>query len=243
MELKNKVVLITGGTRGIGAQTALAFAKAGSRVIINARHEMPSDLEQQLTDLGAQPTFLPADLSDSEAAEKLAKDAWAKYQQIDVLVNNAGINKDKLLIGMKTSDFDDVMNVNVRGPFVLTKAILKKMYKQRSGAIINLASVVGLHGNAGQANYAASKAAIIGLTKTVARESAMRGIRCNAVAPGMIKSDMTAKLSDRVQKQIKSQIPLGRFGQPQEVAQTILFLAQNDYVTGQTFVVDGGMTI
>lgn len=243
MELKNKVVLITGGTRGIGAQTALAFAKAGSRVIINARHEMPSDLEQQLTDLGAQPTFLPADLSDSEAAEKLAKDAWAKYQQIDVLVNNAGINKDKLLIGMKTSDFDDVMNVNVRGPFVLTKAILKKMYKQRSGAIINLASVVGLHGNAGQANYAASKAAIIGLTKTVARESAMRGIRCNAVAPGMIKSDMTAKLSDRVQKQIKSQIPLGRFGQPEEVAQTILFLAQNDYVTGQTFVVDGGMTI
>lgn len=243
MELKNKVVLITGGTRGIGAQTALAFAKAGSRVIINARHEMPSDLDQQLTDLGAQPTFLPADLSDPEAAEKLAKDAWAKYQQIDVLVNNAGINKDKLLIGMKTSDFDDVMNVNVRGPFVLTKAILKKMYKQRSGAIINLASVVGLHGNAGQANYAASKAAIIGLTKTVAREGAMRGIRCNAVAPGMIKSDMTAKLSDRVQKQIKSQIPLGRFGQPEEVAQTIMFLAQNDYVTGQTFVVDGGMTI
>lgn len=243
MELKNKVVLITGGTRGIGAQTALAFAKAGSRVIINARHEMPAELEKQLTSLGATPTFLPADIADPEAAAQLAKDAWAKYSGIDVLVNNAGINKDKLLIGMKTSDFDDVMNVNVRGPFVLTKALLKKMYKQRSGAIINLASVVGLHGNDGQANYAASKAAIIGLTKTVAREGALRGIRCNAVAPGMIASDMTAKLSDRVQKTIKSQIPLGRFGKPEEVAQTILFLAQNDYVTGQTFVVDGGMTI
>lgn len=243
MELKNKVVLITGGTRGIGAQTALAFAKAGSRVIINARHEMPAELEKQLTSLGATPTFLPADIADPEAAAQLAKDAWAKYSRIDILVNNAGINKDKLLIGMKTSDFDDVMNVNVRGPFVLTKALLKKMYKQRSGAIINLASVVGLHGNAGQANYAASKAAIIGLTKTVAREGALRGIRCNAVAPGMIASDMTANLSDRVQKTIKSQIPLGRFGKPEEVAQTILFLAQNDYVTGQTFVVDGGMTI
>lgn len=243
MELKNKVVLITGGTRGIGAQTALAFAKVGSRVIINARHEMPAELAEQLTSLGATPTFLPADIADPEAAAQLAKDAWAKYSRIDVLVNNAGINKDKLLIGMKTSDFDDVMNVNVRGPFVLTKALLKKMYKQRSGAIINLASVVGLHGNAGQANYAASKAAIIGLTKTVAREGALRGIRCNAVAPGMIASDMTAKLSDRVQKTIKSQIPLGRFGKPEEVAQTILFLAQNDYVTGQTFVVDGGMTI
>lgn len=243
MELKNKVVLITGGTRGIGAQTALAFAKAGSRVIINARHEMPAGLEEQLISLGATPTFLPADIADPEAAAQLAKDAWAMYSRIDVLVNNAGINKDKLLIGMKTSDFDDVMNVNVRGPFVLTKALLKKMYKQRSGAIINLASVVGLHGNAGQANYAASKAAIIGLTKTVAREGALRGIRCNAVAPGMIASDMTAKLSDRVQKTIKSQIPLGRFGKPEEVAQTILFLAQNDYVTGQTFVVDGGMTI
>lgn len=243
MEVKDKVVLITGGTRGIGAQTALQFAHAGSRVIINARHDLPEDLKQELTDLGAQPVFLAADLADPKQTAQLAKAAWDQYGRVDVLVNNAGITKDMLMIGMKSADFDSVMDVNVRGTFLLTQALLKKMYKKRSGAIINLASVVGLHGNVGQANYAASKAAIIGLTKTVAREGALRGIRCNAVAPGMIDSDMTKHLSDRVKKQILSQIPLGRFGQPVEVAKTILFLAENDYVTGQTFVVDGGMTI
>lgn len=243
MDLKDKVVLITGGTRGIGYQTAVAFAKAGSKVIINARHDFPKELSQQLEEIGVKPVFLKADLADPEQATQLAKDAWQQYDRIDVLVNNAGIAKDALMIGMKTADFDTVMNVNVRGPFTLTKAVLKKMYKKRSGSIINLASVVGLHGNIGQANYAASKAAVIGLTKTVAKEGALRGIRCNAVAPGMIDSDMTKQLSARVKKQILDQIPLGRFGQSAEVAQTILFLAKNDYVTGQTFVVDGGMTI
>lgn len=243
MELKDKVVLITGSSRGIGAATALAFAKAGSKVILNARHELPSELTEELTALGAEYTFLQADVADPETIKDFAKTAWETYGQIDVLVNNVGITRDKLMIGMKLDDFDQVINVNLRGPFMLTQVILKKMNKQRSGSIVNLSSVVGLHGNAGQANYAASKGGIIGLTKTVAQEGAMRGIRCNAIAPGMIESDMTAVLSDKVKEQLLNQIPLKRLGAPEEVAQAALFLAQNDYVTGQVIVVDGGMTI
>ena len=237
MELTNKTVLITGSSRGIGAATALAFAKAGSRVILNARHELPASLKQQLDELGTEYCFLPGDVRE------LTKTAWEKFGGIDVLINNAGITRDRLLIGMKTADFDEVLQVNLKGPFLMIQALLKKMYKQRAGVIINLASVVGLHGNAGQANYAASKAGIIGLTKTVAREGALRGIRCNAIAPGMIASDMTAAMPQKAQDQILASLPLKRFGEPAEIAQTALFLAQNDYVTGQTIVVDGGMTI
>ncbi|WP_076461322.1 3-oxoacyl-[acyl-carrier-protein] reductase [Limosilactobacillus caccae] len=244
MELKNKVAFITGSSRGIGAATALLFARSGCRVILNGRHdELPAELVTALNETGTEYTYIKGDIADETAVKQLAKDAWNTYDGIDILVNNAGITRDKLLIGMKTADFDDVINVNLRGTFMLTQRILKKMFKQRSGSIINLASVVGLHGNAGQANYAASKAAIIGLTKTVAQEGALRGIRCNAVAPGMIKSDMTAALSDHVQKQILELIPLKRLGLPGEVAETIKFLAANDYITGQTVVVDGGMTM
>lgn len=242
-ELKDKTVLITGSSRGIGAATALAFAQAGSRVILNSRHVLSQELVDQLDRSGAQYDFIQADLADEDEVRQLAIAAWDSFGGIDVLVNNAGITRDKLLIGMKTADFDEVLNVNLRGTFILTQALLKKMFKQRSGSIINLASVVGLHGNAGQANYSASKAGVIGLTKTVAREGALRGIRCNAVAPGMIDSEMTAGLSDRVRKQIKQGIPLKRLGKPAEVAATIVFLAQNEYITGQTIVVDGGMTI
>ena len=243
MELTNKTVLITGSSRGIGAATALAFAKAGSRVILNARHELPATLKQQLDELGTESCFLPGDVSDERVVKELTKTAWEKFGGIDVLINNAGITRDRLLIGMKTADFDEVLQVNLKGPFLMIQALLKKMYKQRAGVIINLASVVGLHGNAGQANYAASKAGIIGLTKTVAREGALRGIRCNAIAPGMIASDMTAAMPQKAQDQILESLPLKRFGEPAEIAQTALFLAQNDYVTGQTIVVDGGMTI
>ena len=243
MELTNKTVLITGSSRGIGAATALAFAKAGSRVILNARHELPDSLNQQLDELGTEYCFLPGDVSDERVVKELTKTAWEKFGRIDVLINNAGITRDRLLIGMKTADFDEVLQVNLKGPFLMIQALLKKMYKQRAGVIINLASVVGLHGNAGQANYAASKAGIIGLTKTVAREGALRGIRCNAIAPGMIASDMTAAMPQKAQDQILESLPLKRFGEPAEIAQTALFLAQNDYVTGQTIVVDGGMTI
>ena len=244
MELQNKVAFITGSSRGIGAATALLFARSGCRVILNGRHdELPAELVTALNETGTEYTYIKGDIADDTAVKQLAKDAWNTYDGIDILVNNAGITRDKLLIGMKPVDFDDVINVNLRGTFMLTQRVLKKMFKQRSGSIINLASVVGLHGNAGQANYAASKAAIIGLTKTVAQEGALRGIRCNAVAPGMIKSDMTAALSDHVQKQILEQIPLKRLGLPGEVAETIKFLAANDYITGQTVVVDGGMTM
>lgn len=244
MELKNKVVFVTGSSRGIGAATALLFANHGCRVILNGRHEeLPSDLNEQLQASGTEYTYLKGDIADEESVKQLAEDAWNVYDGIDILVNNAGVTKDKLLIGMKQADFDTVINVNLRGTFMLTQQIVKKMFKQRSGSIINLASVVGIHGNAGQANYAASKAAIIGLTKTIAQEGALRGIRCNAVAPGMIKSDMTVALSEHVQKQILDQIPLKRLGLPEEVADTIKFLATNDYITGQTVVVDGGMTM
>ena len=158
MELTNKTVLITGSSRGIGAATALAFAKAGSRVILNARHELPASLKQQLEEIGAEYCFLPGDVSNEQVVKELAKTAWEKFGGIDVLINNAGITRDRLLIGMKTADFDEVLQVNLKGPFLMSQALLKKMYKQRAGVIINLASVVGLHGNAGQANYAASKA-------------------------------------------------------------------------------------
>lgn len=243
MDVKDKVVLVTGSTRGIGQATAMAFLQAGSKVIFHGRHPLSPEEQQQLDSLNADYTFLTADLSQPDEVQQLADDAWRAYGHVDVVVNNAGMNDDKLLIAMKQADFDRVINVNLRGPFLLTKALLKKMYKQRSGCFVNIASVVGLHGNAGQANYAASKAGIIGLTKTVAREGALRGIRCNAVAPGMIESDMTAALSERNQKRILDQIPLNRLGKTNEVAQAVLFLAQNDYMTGQTIVVDGGMTI
>lgn len=244
MELTDKVVLITGSSRGIGAAMAQAFLKAGAKVILNGRHEaLSDDLVDQLEQIGGEFHYLQADMAKPDYVAALAKQAWKVYGQVDVLINNAGINRDQLMIGMKEADFDDLLAVNLRGPFLLIKALLKKMYKQRRGAIINMSSVVGLHGNIGQANYAASKAGLIGLTKTVAREGALRGIRCNAIAPGMVDSDMTAALSDRSKKQIISQIPLQRLGQPNEIAQTAMFLAQNDYITGQTIVVDGGMTI
>lgn len=243
MELTNKVTLVTGSSRGIGAAIATTFLKAGCRVILNGRHELTAEQEATFTATGGQFTYFQGNMAEPADVKRLAKEAWDAYGQVDILVNNAGINRDKLFIGMDQEDFDDVIAVNLRGPFLLSKLILKKMYKQRQGSIINLASVVGLHGNAGQANYAASKAGLIGLTKTVAREGALRGIRCNAIAPGMIDSEMTAKLSAKVKKQISSQIPLGRFGKPEEVAQAARFLAENDYVTGQVIVVDGGMTI
>ena len=243
MELKNKVVLITGSTRGIGQAMALAFAKAGAKVIINGRHEQLSDEFKTILDgENAEYQYLSADLAQTDLKE-FAKKAWDLYGKIDVLINNAGINRDKMLIGMREADFDQVINLDLRVPFFLTKAIIKKMNKERSGVVINMSSIVGLHGNAGQANYAAAKAGLVGFTKAAAREAAIRNIRVNAIAPGMINTDMTAELSDRVKKNILEQIPLTRLGEANEVAETAIFLAQNDYITGQTIVVDGGMTM
>lgn len=243
MKLKNKVVLITGSTRGIGQAMAIAFAKAGAKVIINGRHDQLSDeFKATLDRANAEYKYLSADLAQTDL-KAFAKNAWDLYKKIDVLVNNAGINRDKMLIGIREADFDQVINLDLRVPFFLTKAIIKKMNKERSGVVINMSSIVGLHGNAGQANYAAAKAGLVGFTKAAAREAAMRNIRVNAIAPGMVNTDMTAELSDRVKKNILEQIPLTRLGEANEVAETAIFLAQNDYITGQTIVVDGGMTM
>ena len=242
MELKDKVVLITGSTHGIGAAMALEFAKHGARVLLNGRKELPVKLANNLNELSVDYHYLQADLANSDLKDFTDK-AWDVYGQIDILINNAGLNRDKMFIGMKENDFDQVIDLDLKVPFFLSKNIIKKMNKRRTGVIINLSSVVGIHGNAGQANYAAAKAGLIGLTKTIAREGAMRNIRVNSIAPGMIDTQMTASLSERVQKNILEQIPLKRFGNPDEVAQTAIFLAENDYITGQNIVVDGGMTM
>lgn len=243
MELENKVVFITGSTHGIGAALALAFAKKGANLILNGRsQDLPPELKKQLASCGIKFKYLRADLTECDLKE-FAHAVWQVFGQIDILINNAGLNRDKLLIGMQQADFDQVLDLDLRVPFFLSEEIIKKMNHQRRGLIINMASVVGLHGNVGQANYAAAKAGLVGFTKAAAREGALRQIRVNAIAPGMIETAMTHKLSGRVKQNILKQIPLGRFGQTSEVAQAAVFLAQNDYVTGQTIVVDGGMTM
>lgn len=243
MDLKEKVVFISGSSRGIGQAIAQAFAKAGSNVILNARTEVKPELVAQIESYGVKAAVVLGDISQASDVKRMVKESYAAFGQIDILVNNAGITNDKLLIGMKEADFASVIDVNLKGTFLMSQAFLKKMYKQKTGVIINLASVIGLHGNVGQANYAASKAGVIGLTKSLAKEGALRNIRANAIAPGMIVSDMTAVLSDKVKADIMTEIPLKRFGQADEVAQTAVFLAQNDYITGQVITVDGGMTI
>ena len=240
MELQNKVALITGSTRGIGLAIAQEFLAAGAKVILNGRGDLPAEVAANLS---GDFQYVAGDLGTDEGIAQVAHAALAAYGQIDILVNNAGITRDKLLLGMKPADFDAVLVVDLRAPMLLTQLVFKKMLKQRAGVVINLASVVGLHGNAGQANYAAAKAGLVGFTKTLAREGASRGVRANAIAPGMIDSAMTQALSEEIQAQLIAEIPLHRLGQPNEIAHAARFLVENDYVTGQTMVVDGGMTM
>lgn len=242
MDLTGKNVLVTGSSRGLGAAIATKFAENGANVILNARHE-PSELIQQIKALGVQVWFIHADISNPRDIEEMVRQLDEQQISVDILVNNAGINRDKLMIGMREKDFDDVVNTNLIGTYRVTQPLFKRMLKRRSGVIINMASVVGEHGNIGQANYAASKAGVIGFTKAVAQEGALRGVRCNAIAPGMIASSMTAAIDEKRQKKIKERIPLKRLGTAEEVAQTALFLAQNDYLTGEVINVDGGMAM
>ena len=242
MDLTGKNVLVTGSSRGLGAAIAVKFAEHGANVILNARHE-PTELIQQIKNLGVQVWFIQADISSPRDIEEMVHQLDDHQIDVDILVNNAGINRDKLMIGMREKDFDDVVNTNLIGTFRVTQPLFKRMLKRRSGIIINMASVVGEHGNIGQANYAASKAGVIGFTKAVAQEGALRGVRCNAIAPGMIESSMTAAIDEKRQKEIKERIPLKRLGTAEEVAQTALFLAQNDYLTGEVINVDGGMAM
>ena len=230
--LAGKTALITGATKGIGREIALTFAEHGANVAITARHEPTDNLLAELEQWGGQVRFYLSDAASFESAEK-----------IDILVNNAGITRDTLLMRMKEEDWDAVINTNIKSVFNLTKAVQPYMLKQRSGSIINMSSIVGLSGNAGQANYAASKAGIIGFTKSVAQEIGSRSIRCNAIAPGFIDTEMTQAIPADIKEAYLKKIALRRIGQPRDVANTALFLASDlsAYVTGQVLVCDGGM--
>jgi len=240
MNLEGKNVLITGSTRGIGLAIAKAFDAAGARVILHGRSAAKPEV---LAQFGEETLAITADIADEASVNAALEGLLEEIPAVDILINNAGIVNDKLAMGMKPSEFASVVNTNLNGTFNVTQPIFKKMLRARSGNIINISSVVGLMGNVGQANYAASKAGLVGLTKTLAKEGAMRGIRVNAIAPGMIVSDMTDALSDKVKDQVLEAVPLKRFGDADEIAQTALFLAQNDYITGQTITVDGGLYI
>ena len=241
MRFENKVVMVTGGAAGIGRVTAENFAKEGARVAICDVN--PQAGKDALKTLGPAASFEQVDVSSSSAVSGWVKAVVERYGQIDVLVNNAGITRDGLIMRMKEADWDAVINVNLKSAFNCIKAVSTIMVKQRSGRIINLASVVGVMGNPGQANYVASKAGMIGLTKTVAKELGSRGITVNAVAPGFIETDMTAVLSDKAKEAMLSMIPLQRAGTPQDVADAIAFLASDSaaYITGQVIHVTGGM--
>lgn len=241
MKLTDKTAIITGASRGIGEAIARNFAQAGANLVLNARHEFPETLIKELEDYGHGVVTVLGSVDDPTTGDQLVAAALDQFGSVDVLVNNAGITDDMLAMRMKPASFAKVVQVNLDGTFYVTQPAFKKMLKARAGVILNLASVVGLTGNIGQANYAASKAGIIGLTKTLAREGAMRGVRVNAIAPGMIATDMTAALSQSSQDQILAEIPLKRFGQPEEIAHTARFLVENAYITGQTVTVAGGL--
>lgn len=242
MDLQNKTVLVTGSTRGIGLAIAKAFYQAGCRVVLNGRKTIPEQVLAEFTD--SQRVFaVTGDVADASEAQEMVAQALAHFGQLDILVNNAGITRDMLVNRMTLEDFKAPIETNLIGSFNVTQPALKAMYRARSGCIINISSVVALIGNVGQVNYAASKAGLIGMTKTIAREAARRNVRCNAITPGMIDTDMVAVLSEKTQEKLKSEIPLGHFGQPDEVAQTAVFLAENDYVTGQVITVDGGLAM
>lgn len=240
---QKKSVIVTGSSRGIGRAIAYAFAKEGYNVVLNGRSSIKEDQLEELEKFAGNIHVCVGDVSDPEFAERLIKETKSKFGSVDVLINNAGITKDNLLLRMSEEEFDQTLDVNLKGTFLTSKAASKVMLKQRSGSIINLASVVGLVGNAGQANYAASKAGVVGFTKSVARELAPRGITVNAIAPGFIDSDMTNVLTDRVKDQLLTQIPLKRLGQPEDVADVALFLSRHPYLTGQVINVDGGMVM
>ena len=243
MELSNKNVFVTGSTRGIGLAIAHKFASLGANVVLNGRSAISEELLTQFADYGVKVVAISGDVSDNADAKRMVDEAVAALGSVDILINNAGITKDGMALRMSEENFDAVLKINLTGTFNMTQAVLKPMTKARAGAIINLSSVVGLTGNAGQANYAASKAGVIGFSKSIAREVAARNVRVNVIAPGFIKSDMTAVLSDKVKDAMMGQIPMKRFGQAEEVAEVAVFLAKQEYLTGQVLAVDGGLTM
>ncbi len=243
--LQGKVAIITGSSRGIGKETAIALGKAGAKVVVNyaKAKEAAEEVVKTITENGSEAIAIQADVAKSEEVDQLIQTTLEHFGRIDILVNNAGITKDTLVLRMKLEDWQKVIDLNLTGVFLCTKAVLKTMLKQKSGRIVNITSVAGLMGNPGQANYSAAKAGVIGFTKTVAKEVASRGITVNAVAPGFIETDMTHGLKN---EEILKMIPLNRFGKPEEIAGMICFLAGDPasaYITGQVFNVDGGMVM
>lgn len=243
MDIKNKNVFVTGSTRGIGLAIAHRFASLGANIVLNGRSEISKDLIDSFNDYGVKVIAISGDVSQFDDAKRMVDKAIAELGSVDILVNNAGITNDKLMLKMTEADFESVLKVNLTGAFNMTQSVLKPMTRARQGAIINLSSVVGLRGNVGQANYAASKAGLIGFTKSVAREVASRGIRVNAIAPGFIESDMTDAIPEKMQEAILAGIPMKRIGKAEEVATVASFLAEQEYLTGQVIAIDGGMAM
>ncbi|OEH91229.1 3-oxoacyl-[acyl-carrier-protein] reductase [Bacillus solimangrovi] len=245
--LEEKVALVTGASRGIGRSVALELAKNGAKVVVNYAGNEAKALEvvEEITTNGGEAVAIQANVADGESVQSMVKNTIEQFGSLDILVNNAGITRDNLLMRMKEDEWDAVINTNLKGVFNCTKAVTRQMMRQRSGKIVNIASVVGVSGNAGQANYVAAKAGVIGLTKTTAKEFASRNINVNAVAPGFISTDMTDELTDETREALMKQIPLARLGKPENIANVVRFLVSDDseYMTGQTLVVDGGMVM
>ncbi len=247
ISLKGKTAIVTGAGRGIGRAVARMLAQCGANIVIN---DIPGsqdalDAQKEFEELGVGTLTCLGDVRSFSDAEKMARETLDKFKSIDILVNNAGITRDGLLMRMSEADWDDVLDINLKGAFNVTKAVIRPMSKQKSGAIVNMASVVGVMGNAGQVNYASSKAGLIGLTKSVAKEYASRNIRVNAVAPGFIQSKMTDVLPDEVKESYFKSIPLGRFGDAEDIAKTVLYLVSDlsVYITGQVIHIDGGLVM
>ena len=245
-KLDNKVAIITGGNAGVGREIAKLFASEGAKVVISARRQQVlEEAAKEIEAAGGTVLCVPTDISKADDVKNLVSKTVETFGQLDILINNAGITKDGLMLRMKENDFDAVIDVNLKGTWNCMKHATKLMMKQKYGRIVSMSSVVGVMGNAGQVNYAASKSGIIGMTMSLAREVGSRGITVNAVAPGFIQTAMTDVLSDDIKKQMKSQIPLGAFGSVQDIANAVVFLASDEakYITGQTLHVDGGMAM
>ena len=245
-DLNGKIAIVTGASRGIGETIAVEMAKSGANVFCLARNKDALDSTiNKIISNGDKASAYSCDISDNEQFNNIVTDIFKEYGSIDILVNNAGITNDTLLMRMSDDQWDSVLNINLKGSFTCTRSVIKYMMKKKSGRIINITSIVGLTGNAGQANYAASKAGLIGMTKSIAKEVASRGITANCVAPGWIETAMTDQLSDGVKNKFLSQIPTGKIGYPKDIANTVIFLASKEaeYITGQTITVDGGRII
>ena len=244
MELKGKIALVTGAAQGIGRAIALLLAQKGADIVISDINlEKAEEMAKEIEALGRKAMAIKVDVANTNDVERMVEAILERFGQIDILVNNAGIAKDKLILRMTEEDWDSVLNVNMKGTFNCTKAVIKHMSKQRKGKIVNIASVVGEMGNVGQANYSASKAGVIGFTKTIAREFAQRGINVNAIAPGYIETPMTEALPEKVKEELRRMIPMERLGRPEDVAQAVLFLVSEatSYITGQVLNVNGGI--